>query len=178
VAWITAANWKEHALGHVSDGSVRQDGQLIAAELVIQDDAGVTRIDTSELSEVSMGYTCDFDATPGTSPEGERYDGVQRDIRYNHVALLPPGSGRAGRDVALRLDALDVCDQSVVPREDSIDPDELMRKARARAENAWRNMPDQPRRDTGIQRSDSHLIDPDESMRRSRERNANAWKKP
>jgi hypothetical protein len=33
------------------------------------------------------------------------YDRVQRRIRYNHAALGPPGWGRAGADVSLRLDA-------------------------------------------------------------------------
>jgi hypothetical protein len=32
---------------------------------------------------------------------------VQRDITYNHIAILPPGAGRQGDSVALRLDAAD-----------------------------------------------------------------------
>ena len=36
--------------------------------------------------------------------EGEKYDGIQRDIRYNHVGLGPEGWGRAGSEVSLRLD--------------------------------------------------------------------------
>src|SRR5690606_20498946 len=35
--------------------------------------------------------------------EGEKYDRVQRRIRYNHVAIVP--EGRAGEAVALRMDA-------------------------------------------------------------------------
>jgi uncharacterized protein len=174
-AWITPDNWRDHSLGHVVEGSARKDGALIAAELVIQDNEGMARIDASELGEVSMGYTCDFDPTPGTSPEGERYDGVQRNIRYNHVALLPSGAGRAGRDVALRLDALDV----VETRSDAIDPDAAQRVMIERNANAWKgpasNAAASPR--SVQQRADAaRTIDPDESERRARKRNEDAWK--
>jgi hypothetical protein len=118
VAWITAENWKEFALGHVSEGSVRQDGALVAAELVIQDADTLKRLDAGEDQEISLGYSLDYDPTPGTTPEGQRYDGVQRNVRVNHVALLPPGGGRAGRDVGVRLDSADpafACDEFPAP---------------------------------------------------------------
>lgn len=105
-AWVTPENWREHARGHVVEGTARKDGELVAAALTIQDGTALPRIDSGDLVELSCGYSCDFDATPGEY-KGERYDGVQRNIRYNHVALLPSGGGRAGRDVALRLDAAD-----------------------------------------------------------------------
>ena len=56
-----------------------------------------------DLIEVSCGYRCDLDSTPGISPEGEPYDAIQSNIRLNHVALLPANKGRAGRDVKLLL---------------------------------------------------------------------------
>jgi len=103
-AWITPDNYQEHTRGHVAESSVRKDGDLVAAQLVVQAAKSLTRIDTRELSELSMGYTCDYDATPGEW-NGQRYDGVQRNIKYNHVALLPAGAGRAGRECGLRLDS-------------------------------------------------------------------------
>lgn len=105
-AWVTPENYQSAALGHVSDSSVRRDGDLVSAELVIQSGVALPRLDSGDLHELSCGYALDYDPTPGVW-NGERYDGVQRNIRYNHVALLPPGAGRAGRDVALRLDAAD-----------------------------------------------------------------------
>jgi hypothetical protein len=72
---------------------------------VIQDAHTIGLIESRERREVSCGYRCRLDLTPGTTPDGERYDAVQRDVVYNHVALVP--RGRAGRDVALRLDAAD-----------------------------------------------------------------------
>jgi hypothetical protein len=103
-AWITPENYQTHTRGHVAESSVREDGGLVAAELVVQASDSLKRIDTRELTELSAGYTCDFDPTPGEW-QGQRYDGVQRNIRYNHVALLPAGTGRAGRECGLRLDS-------------------------------------------------------------------------
>jgi hypothetical protein len=57
-----------------------------------------------ERRDTSAGYTCEVDPTPGVSPEGEPYDGIQRRIRFNHVALGPRGWGRSGTDVGLRMD--------------------------------------------------------------------------
>jgi hypothetical protein len=102
-AWITPENYQTHTRGHVAE-NVREDGALVAAELIVQSSDSLKRIDTRELTELSAGYTCDFDPTPGEW-QGQRYDGVQRNIRYNHVALLAPGAGRAGRECGLRLDS-------------------------------------------------------------------------
>lgn len=56
--------------------------------------------------ELSIGYRCKYDWTPGTF-EGQAYDCVQRVIRGNHLATVK--SGRMGPDVAV-LDSSD--DQS------------------------------------------------------------------
>lgn len=94
-------SWKEVTLGHVS--SVRRDGKFIASELVVQDQETLDGIDNGERTEISCGYRCHLDMTPGVY-EGEQYDCVQRNIRYNHAALCPPNRGRAGPEVGLRLD--------------------------------------------------------------------------
>lgn len=46
--------------------------------------------------ELSMGYFCDYELTPGTF-DGQHYDAVQRNIRGNHIALVE--EGRMGSDV-------------------------------------------------------------------------------
>ena len=46
--------------------------------------------------ELSMGYTCTYDLTPGDW-DGQPYDVVQRNLRGNHVALVD--KGRMGSDV-------------------------------------------------------------------------------
>jgi len=55
--------------------------------------------------ELSSAYHYEADMTPGTYDEtGEKYDGVMRNIRGNHVALVK--TGRAGPDVVVGDEAL------------------------------------------------------------------------
>lgn len=101
---LDAENWSEHSVGHVGD-DVHQDGSFVAARLYLQDVQVVRAVEAGARKEVSCGYTCEVDPTPGETPAGERYDAVQRSIQYNHVAVGPAGWGRAGHEVSLRLDS-------------------------------------------------------------------------
>jgi len=101
---IDSKNWRKVAVGSLS-GAARQDGDHVLADLAVQDSYTIELIESGDRREVSTGYHCRLDRTPGTAPDGTRYDVIQRDIRYNHVALVP--RGRGGRDVALRLDSAD-----------------------------------------------------------------------
>lgn len=101
---VRTDNWREVAIGHVSAGA-RRDGERVAGSLVVHDQSAIEAIERCDLAECSVGYLVELDETPGTSPEGERYDAVQRRIRANHLGLGPPGWGRAGREVSLRLDS-------------------------------------------------------------------------
>lgn len=86
-AFVTAGNAAQVApVGSVLSAG-RQDGDTIRADIVIYN------LDTSA-RELSCGYTLDLDETPGTTPEGEHYDAIQRNIIYNHCAIVP--KGRAG----------------------------------------------------------------------------------
>ena len=86
-AFVTAGNAAQVApVGSVLSAG-RQDGNNIIADIVIYD------LDTNA-RELSCGYTLDLDETPGTTPEGEHYDAVQRNIAYNHLAIV--AKGRAG----------------------------------------------------------------------------------
>lgn len=51
------------------------------------------------IKELSCGYFCDWVIQSGTTPDGESYDVIQRNIRGNHLALVD--SGRMGSDVAV-----------------------------------------------------------------------------
>jgi hypothetical protein len=125
-AMIDPSNARHFSRGNTR--GARRDGKFVAAELTVQDAELISKIDAGERTEISCGYTCDLDYTPGVY-EGQRYDAVQRKIVYNHVAIGPRNWGRAGADVALRLDAADAHVDSLVSRFDSEDE-----TARARAE--------------------------------------------
>jgi len=100
---VRPSNWRKLSIGHVAD-DVRGDGKFVSAKLLIQDAEAIAAVERKDRCELSCGYSCKLDETPGEL-DGERYDAIQRDIRYNHVALGPKGWGRAGAEVALRLDA-------------------------------------------------------------------------
>lgn len=99
---VVPNNFQSLSRGHSREPG-RKD-EFVTARLVVQDASLVKAIDAGERSEVSLGYTCDLDFTPGEI-NGEKYDAIQRGIRYNHVALGPKDWGRAGPDVRIRLDS-------------------------------------------------------------------------
>lgn len=99
---VDPSTWQNVAIGHARGG--RADAGKAVATLVITSGQAQGEIGKS-LIEVSRGVNVRIDETPGVTPEGERYDRVQRDITYNHIALGPQGWGRQGAGVSLRLDA-------------------------------------------------------------------------
>lgn len=119
---VRADNYREHAKGHVGDSVVR-NGERVSATLYVQDGALVSAIERGDMREVSCGYTCDIEETPGEH-NGERYDRVQRSISYNHVAIVPVG--RAGSSVSLHLDAQD----NIIPVATDGEKDKKMIKER------------------------------------------------
>lgn len=100
---VNADNAKQYQRGSVSE-SVRQDGDFVVGTLMVTDAALVRSLESGRKREVSCGYSCDLDHTPGVW-KGERYDAIQRNIRGNHVAVVT--KGRAGPEVRVRLDGQD-----------------------------------------------------------------------
>lgn len=92
-------------LGFVEE--VHADGEYLAGTIMVHDAEAIERIRRGERLDVSAGYYAPTDRREG-SWGGEHYDFVQRDIIYNHVALCPPGRGRAGPEVGMKLDVRDV----------------------------------------------------------------------
>jgi uncharacterized protein len=100
---ITPLNWREHAIGNLA-GTPVEDGEYVAADILLRHADGIRKAETGTAKEVSCGYQCRIDATPGVHPKYGAYDVRQYDITGNHVAVGPPGWGRSGSQVALRLD--------------------------------------------------------------------------
>jgi hypothetical protein len=82
---VTAANWSKLSKGEVRD--VKQSGDFMVGTLVVKAKDAIELIESGKV-QLSNGYSCDFDMTPGTAPDGSVYDGIQRNIRGNHVALV------------------------------------------------------------------------------------------
>ncbi len=102
--WVSPENASELEVGVVHDAA--PEGEFVRSRLSVRRADAIKRIDSKELVEVSCGYDCAIDPTPGVY-EGQPYDQQQTAIRYNHLALLAAGKGRCGRDVRLRVDSGD-----------------------------------------------------------------------
>ena len=72
------------------------DAPYLKNSLVIWDKAAIDLIESDRKKELSCSYSYVADMTPGTYL-GLKYDGIMRDIAFNHVALVK--DGRAGADV-------------------------------------------------------------------------------
>ena len=95
---------KLHQVGHAGSHVRFSDG-FVEVALVITDQNAIDAIQRGDAQEVSAGYRVDYDPTPGVTPNGESYDGIQRNIRVNHIAVV--SKGRAGREARLLLDSCD-----------------------------------------------------------------------
>jgi len=90
--FLDSDNTKDLSIGTLGE-NIDRKGKWIKSKVRISDSGALEKIDQGVV-EISMGYTRDLDWTSGVTPDGEEYDAIQRNIRYNHAALLP--KGRAG----------------------------------------------------------------------------------
>ena len=84
-------------VGSVISQGNREDSNVVA-DVIIHNAKQI-----GDKRDLSLGYECDIEDTPGTF-NGEKYDCVQKNIRYNHLAIV--AKGRAG-NARLRLDSSD-----------------------------------------------------------------------
>jgi uncharacterized protein len=78
---------------------VRFVNPVLLASLVVWEAGAISGIEDGSCASLSAGYRYRADMTPGISPTGQRFDGVMREISYNHVACVDVG--RVGRDAVI-----------------------------------------------------------------------------
>jgi len=105
IGMVTPQNVKSVQVGFVKE-DVREEAQFVKGSLVIQDENAIALVEKGDRRELSPGYTCFVEDSPGVY-QGERYDGIQRGIVYNHLAILPKDAGRSGNEVALHMDGIE-----------------------------------------------------------------------
>lgn len=94
---VTSQTWRQVARGVVG-GEVIRDGEFVKIPMMLADAEAINAAKTTH-GEVSVGYTCDLDWTPGTAPDGQPYDARQVKVIVDHVAIVP--KGRAGPECRL-----------------------------------------------------------------------------
>lgn len=113
---VTPDNFKDYSQGYTTD-RVDINDNLVECDLIIAGEAAIDAVENQGLRELSSGYECDMDEEPGNF-EGTPYDCRQRNIRYNHIAIVK--QGRAGPEARLRMDSSDAVmdlDSSSKPNE-------------------------------------------------------------
>jgi hypothetical protein len=97
---VTPDNARELTHGWVI--SVRADGPHVWTQIRIASRDALLAVQSGKL-ELSCGYMARLEDRQGVF-DGERFDAVQREIRYNHLALVD--TARAGPVARLKLDGL------------------------------------------------------------------------
>lgn len=100
---VTAENAKRLAIGYTGE-TIKKSGPFVLANMMITDHEGVNAVMNHGRKELSLGYQVDVDEEKGTY-EGEDYDARQRNIRYNHLAIVD--KARAGNEARIALDSQD-----------------------------------------------------------------------
>lgn len=99
---VTPETRRTVSVGHVGD-TIARDGAYLSGAVYVTDPGAIKRVQEGTRRDVSCGYTCDFEETPGVL-DGVPYVRVQKGRVYNHLGIGPEGWGRAGTDVSLRVD--------------------------------------------------------------------------
>lgn len=102
-ASATASQFPQDAVIGSTGDDAKFEAPYLSNSLVIWKGDEIKDVENDIKKELSSSYRYRADMTPGTY-QGQRYDGVMRDIVGNHVALVK--EGRAGSDVVVGDSAL------------------------------------------------------------------------
>lgn len=120
---LTPANAEQYSKGAIGEhievldaapDLTSQRGKFVRVTGSIYSQDAIEAVTEQGIEEVSCGYTCDLVMQPGVTPEGEKYDARQTNIRYNHLALVE--RGRAGHAARLRVDSHDAIQHHTTPQ--------------------------------------------------------------
>jgi hypothetical protein len=88
---IDASNWKQYAKGQTGDEVIR-DGEYVRVPLLLMDAEAIADFNRGK-KELSMGYKMDLVVGDGKTPDGDKYDAMQTNLRMNHLALVSRARG-------------------------------------------------------------------------------------
>lgn len=92
---LNSLNTSNYRVGQAGENIENVDG-WVQALVQIDHEQTISDIRNGK-TELSTGYTVDLDETPGVTPDGQHYDAVQRNIRYNHVSVVERGRVQGSR---------------------------------------------------------------------------------
>jgi len=102
---VDVNNWKRHEVGTILKFDKEPGDVYTTGEIIIKDKGVIEYIEKRRAKNLDVQMSCGYKANVEDKCgewDGDKYDGIQRDIRGNHVAIV--SQGRAGQEVAMRLD--------------------------------------------------------------------------
>lgn len=116
---VTSRNSKQLMVGFSSHEVSKTDDDFLETKIIVTDEEAIRKIESGEQAELSCGYDVDVTDESGEY-KGEKYDAVQRNIKYNHIACVP--RGRAGGKARIYCDNID--DATTIDFEIKLDEEE------------------------------------------------------
>ena len=107
---VNATNWADLAKGGVGNEIVR-DGNAVRVNMLLMDGQAISSVDGGT-RELSAGYLAVIDATPGTTPDGQPFDGKQTGIRINHIAVVDKARGGETLKIPDSAPQFAICDSN------------------------------------------------------------------
>lgn len=89
--FVDADSWKAKASG-MTGADVMRDGEFVRVPMTLMDRQAIDEWKSGK-KELSMGYTSEIEMKDGIAPDGRHYDGIQRNLRMNHLALVSRARG-------------------------------------------------------------------------------------
>lgn len=88
---VNADNWRQYSRGQTG-AEVARDGETIRVPMVLMDKQAIQEWEDGK-RELSMGYTSEIEFSDGVTPDGKKYDAIQRNMKMNHLALVARARG-------------------------------------------------------------------------------------
>lgn len=103
----SCTNQEYNGNGEPTDWKKLTDGLNVAVDMIITKKDAIDAVINGKQG-LSMGYTCDIEmAEPGSTWCGVEYDYIQRNIKYNHCAIVDAGRAGDNAKIELRVDSAD-----------------------------------------------------------------------
>ena len=102
-SFVKSDSFKNLSIGVVGE-SIVQDRDKLVATFIISSQDGIDAVDSGK-NQLSPAYTCEVLQQSGITPDGQHYDAVQINRRYNHLALVP--KARGGDELSFKMDSSD-----------------------------------------------------------------------
>ena len=101
---LTAENTSKYQRGYTTEKVDIKDNKIVAIDVLVTDSELIKEIQAGQIKELSCGYKCTLIPKSGEL-NGEKYDWIQTDINYNHLASLPKNWARGGNELVFNLDS-------------------------------------------------------------------------